>query len=174
MENQVIDAQPAAAQPTQPAQAIASGPTKLEGSCHCGAVHFQLMADLDQGASRCNCSVCTKLGYLGGIAKPEAFTLLAGEDSLSFYEWGGKTARRFFCKHCGSHCFARGYLAEVGGHYVSVNYNCLDGVELDPIKVVHWDGRHNNWDAGPRDRPWPILPPAPEPAIPARASAGSA
>jgi hypothetical protein len=127
------------------------------GSCHCGAVRFEVELDLSEGGSRCNCSICTKLGPLAKIVKPEAFRLLAGETHLSRYEWGGKISQRFFCKHCGVFCFGRGHLAEVGGDYVSVNLNCLDGVELGTLDVVYWDGRHERWDAGPRKTPWPIL-----------------
>jgi hypothetical protein len=88
--------------------------------------------------------------------KPAAFTLRAGQDSLSSYEWGAKISRRFFCRHCGVHCYGRGFLEEVGGDYVSVNLNCLDAVDPSQLAVIYWDGRHNNWEAGPRDRPWPI------------------
>ena len=98
------------------------------GSCHCGAVQFRVRADLGKGAGRCNCSICTKVAQLGGIVKPEAFELLSSEENLSSYEWGGRTSQRYFCKRCGIHCFARGNLAVLGGAYVSVNYNCLDGV----------------------------------------------
>jgi hypothetical protein len=108
--------------------------------------------------SRCNCTVCTKVGALGGIVKPEAFRLLSGEQSLSFYEWGGKTAKRYFCKSCGISCFGRGYLEEIGGAYVSVNFNALDDIDPADVKVTYWDGRHNNWAAGPREAPWPIRP----------------
>jgi hypothetical protein len=134
---------------------IASGIRTYRGSCHCGAVRFACKVDLSAGASRCNCSICTRTATLGGILKPDAFELLTPEAELGTYEWGGKISRRFFCKHCGVHCFARGHLAEVGGDYVSVNYNCLEDVELDAIKVTYWDGRHDNWQAGPRDTPWP-------------------
>lgn len=135
--------------------------TEHTGSCHCGAVRFTVRADLGAGASRCNCSICIRTGATGGIVKPDAFTLVAGDDSLSSYEWGHKVSRRFFCRHCGIHCFGRGTLAELGGEFVSVNYNCLEKVELSALQVGYWDGRHNNWYGGLRDRPWPILTPAP-------------
>jgi hypothetical protein len=128
----------------------------FSGSCHCGAVRFRVAADLDKGGSRCNCSICTKVSQLGGIVKPEAFQLVSSEEHLSSYEWASRTSTRYLCKHCGVHCFARGNLPQLGGAYVSVNYNCLDGVELSDLNVIYWDGRHNNWQAGPRDRPWPI------------------
>lgn len=127
-----------------------------EGTCHCGAVRFQVEADLSSGASRCNCSICTRVAQLGLLVKPEAFKLLAGEDALSFYEWGHKVSRRYFCRHCGIHCFGRGSLPELGGAFVSANLNCVEAVEPEQLKIVYWDGRHNNWEAGPRDRPWPI------------------
>jgi hypothetical protein len=134
---------------------------KHTGSCHCGAVRYEVELDLDEGVTQCNCSICTKVNQLGRILKPDAFKLLAGEESLSAYEWGGKVSRRYFCKHCGVHCFARGNLPELGGDFVSICFNTLDGVEFQGLKIVHWDGRHNNWEAGPRDAAWPILSPPP-------------
>jgi len=55
------------------------------------------------------------------------------------------------------HCFGRGYLAEVGGDFVSVNYNCLDDVDPASLDITYWDGRHNNWYAGTRPAPWPVF-----------------
>jgi hypothetical protein len=134
----------------------ASNVKRHAGSCHCGSVRFEVEIDAS-AASRCNCSACTKTGVTGSIVKPDAFRLVAGEDSLGVYEWGAKISKRFFCTHCGVHCFARGHLAEVGGDYVSVNFNALDGVELSALKLAFWDGRHDNWQAGTRATPWPIL-----------------
>jgi hypothetical protein len=128
------------------------------GSCHCGAVRFQVDVDAAKG-SRCNCSICAKVSQTGSIVKPGAFALLEGEGSLGVYEWGHMISKRFFCKHCGVHCFARGHLAELGGDYVSVNLNCLDDTELADMQVTYWDGRHNNWQAGTRSTPWPVLSP---------------
>jgi hypothetical protein len=133
-------------------------PKKHTGSCHCGVLKFEATLDLAAGGARCNCSICTKLGGFGAIIKPDAFTLLTDEKELSSYVWGGNISRRFFCPKCGAHCFGRGHLAEVGGDFVSVNLNCLDGVELAGLPTIYWDGRHDNWQAGPRPEPWPILP----------------
>ena len=128
--------------------------TKHSGSCHCGAVRFEVQIDATHG-SRCNCTVCTKLGMIGAIAKPHHLTV-TGEESCSTYQWGFKTATRYFCKHCGVSCFARGHLAELGGDYVSVNLNALDDIDPQTVDVVYWDGRHNNWEAGPAKTPYPI------------------
>jgi hypothetical protein len=126
------------------------------GSCHCGAVRFQVRVDATAG-TRCNCSICTKVAVLGGLAGPDDLTVQQGDGDLSFYEWGGRTAKRYFCKHCGVHCFGRGFLEQLGGHYISVNLNTLDDIDPAQTSVVHWDGRHDNWMAGPRPEPWPIV-----------------
>lgn len=130
---------------------------KHTGGCHCGDVRFEVSVDATN-AGRCNCSICQKIAFLGAMVKPSDFTLLTEESKLSAYEWGGKISRRFFCKNCGVHCFGRGFLEQLGGNYVSVNVNCLDDVDPATVKVIYWDGRHNNWEAGPRAEPWPVFP----------------
>lgn len=127
-----------------------------KGSCHCGAVKFEADVDLSKGATRCNCTVCTKLATLGVMAKPEGVRVTQGEDSLSYYEFGQKVAKRYFCKHCGAHCFGRGHLEMLGGDFASVNVNVLDDLDVGLLPVMFWDGRHNNWQAGLRPSPWPI------------------
>src|SRR5262245_26712580 len=77
------------------------------GTCHCGKIRYEVAIDLSEGATQCNCSICTKVNALGRNMKPDAFKLLAGEEHLSSYEWGHKVAQRYFCKHCGVHCFSR-------------------------------------------------------------------
>ena len=128
----------------------------LRGSCHCGAVRFEVEADMSRGGSRCNCSICTKLGAFGGMVKPAAFKLLGDESELGQYRWG-VVSTRYFCKQCGTHCYGRGNLPELGGEFVSFSYNTIDDLELSELKVVYWDGRHDNWHAGPSDKPWHML-----------------
>lgn len=132
-----------------------SHPSKHTGGCHCGAVRFEAEVDPTVGGM-CNCTVCTKIAWVGAILEPAAFTLLQGEDSLSTYEWGGRISQRKFCKHCGCHCFAFGHLEVLGGDYVSINLNCVDDFDLSKVKLSYMDGRHNNWMAGPRPTPWPV------------------
>lgn len=146
--------------------------TTHTGSCHCGAVRFEI--DLEPGfqAARCNCSICMKIAQTGVILKPSAFRLLAGEESLGRYVWGMKVSTRHFCKRCGIHCFGSGHLAEIGGDFVSPNLNCLDDFDVSELTLAHWDGRHNNWDAGPRSTPWPLHP-TPAEAAPVELRAAS-
>jgi hypothetical protein len=130
--------------------------TTHTGGCHCGAVRFEADLDLSAGGAMCNCTVCTKLATVGTIVAPSAFRLLSGEGSLSSYEWGGRTAQRKFCKHCGVHCFGPGHLDVLGGDYISINLNALDEFDRGALSIRYWDGRHNNWQGGMRDTPWPV------------------
>lgn len=74
---------------------MAGHTSKLNGSCHCGAVRFQVETDLGEGGSRCSCSICQKVGGVAVIVKPTAFTMLSGEAELTEYQWGPKISRRW-------------------------------------------------------------------------------
>jgi hypothetical protein len=124
------------------------------GSCHCKAVRFEVDLDVTQ-VTRCNCSICMKLGAAGCIVKPAAFRLLAGKDVLTTY--ANRIGGRYFCKTCGVFCYGDGDLPEIGGEFVSVNVNTLDDVDAGLLVPMYWDGRHDNWEAGPRKEPWPVF-----------------
>ena len=126
------------------------------GSCHCGAVRFEADLDLGKPASRCNCSLCTKRGASTQIVKPAALRVTAKEGALGEYAWASKTNQFYFCKACGMHVFGRGNLPELGGAYAAVNVNCIDDVDPETLSYIYWDGRHDNWHAGPRESAWPV------------------
>jgi hypothetical protein len=126
------------------------------GSCHCGALRFAVVVDATKG-SRCNCTVCMKIGATTTIAAPSALEVLSDESTHGTYEWGWKSGKRFFCKSCGVHAYSRGHLEQLGGDYVSINLNALDDVDLRDVSVTYWDGRHDNWQAGARETPWPVF-----------------
>lgn len=125
------------------------------GSCHCGAVRFEIDLDLGGKATRCNCTICHKTGVTGANTKPDAFRLLSSENALGTYAMS-PAATRYFCRTCGIHCFGKGDVPEIGGAFVSVNVNTLDDVDVGTLEIGYFDGRHDNWMAGLRERPWPI------------------
>ena len=129
--------------------------SKHHGCCLCGDVKFQAELDLHQG-SRCNCALCTKLGATGSIVKPASFKLLSSEAELASFTRTPEVGRRFFCARCHIYCFGQGHLDILGGDFVSVNLNCIDGFDVTQASLIHWDGRHDNWSAGPRAAPWPV------------------
>jgi hypothetical protein len=111
------------------------------GGCHCGQVRFEVTTDL-RGITRCNCSICTRKGYLHLIVPPERFRLLAGEEALSTYRFGTMTAQHRFCRKCGVASF---YIPRSHPDMIDVNARCLDGVDPETLAVARFDGR--NWEA---------------------------
>lgn len=80
------------------------------GQCHCGAVSFRLTLSppLPQyPVNACNCSICTKNGYLLVYPFLKDFTLEKGQDVLKEYQFATKNVWHQFCGECGSSCFIR-------------------------------------------------------------------
>jgi hypothetical protein len=120
-----------------------------QGSCHCGRVRFRVTADLS-GVTECNCSICTKKGFLHLIVAPEQFELLSGADALGTYRFNTFTARHTFCATCGIHPF---YVPRSDPDKIDVNLRCLEGVDFAAITPHHFDGRH--WEQAMAENvPW--------------------
>lgn len=109
------------------------------GSCHCGNVRYEVATQLQQLVA-CNCSICTKTGTLLTFVTAENFTLLSGEESLSNYQFNKKVIDHFFCSNCGIRSFAKGIRPD-GKPMVAVNVRCLDGVEIENLDVMRFDGK---------------------------------
>jgi hypothetical protein len=117
-----------------------SMPETYEGGCHCGRVRFRVTAELE-GITECNCSICTKKGFLHLIVPPEQFELLSGADALAEYRFNTGTAQHLFCRFCGIHPF---YVPRSDPDKIDVNLRCLEGVDLAAIEKQPFDGR--NWE----------------------------
>jgi hypothetical protein len=115
-------------------------PVTYEGGCHCGAVRFRLTTE-EHKAILCNCSICTKKGFLHLIVPPDRFTLLQGEEVLTTYQFNTKVARHLFCSICGIHPF---YHPRSHPNDYDVNVNCLDGDARSNFEIELFDGR--NWE----------------------------
>ena len=114
---------------------------KHAGGCHCGRVRFEILAPAEINVNECNCSICSKAGYLHLVVPAERFTLLAGQDALSTYTFNTGTAKHLFCSVCGVKSF---YVPRSHPDGFSVNARCLDSGTVTGMTVRQTDGR--NWE----------------------------
>jgi hypothetical protein len=117
-----------------------SEPQAYSGGCHCGKVRYQAKVDLGSPVIGCNCSMCGRSGTLLSFIPATQFTLQSGEDALTSYQFNKKQIDHLFCKVCGVKSFARGKMPD-GTPMVAINARCLDGVDLDNLKVTQFDGK---------------------------------
>lgn len=111
---------------------------KHSGGCHCGRVRFELSAPADILVSQCNCSICSKSGYLGLPVARSRFKLLQGEDCLSTYTFNTGVAKHLFCRYCGIKSF---YVPRSHPHGYNVNARCLDPGTVEDMTVRPFNGR---------------------------------
>ena len=111
------------------------------GGCHCGRVRFEVLAPARLDVSECNCSICSKTGFLHLIVPKERFRLLSGGDALATYTFNTGTARHLFCSTCGIKSF---YVPRSHPDGYSVNARCLDEGTVQRLNVRQIDGR--NWE----------------------------
>jgi hypothetical protein len=109
------------------------------GSCHCGAVRYEVETDLARVIS-CNCSMCGRAGWLLTFVNADKFKLLSGEDALGDYHFNTKKISHLFCKVCGIKAFSKGMNA-TGQEMRSINVRCLEGVDPDTLSVTKVDGK---------------------------------
>lgn len=112
---------------------------KYTGGCHCGNVKYEVELEIGRPID-CNCSICLKKGSLLSFAPVNKFRLVQGEDHLTDYQFNKRNIHHFFCSVCGISSFAKG-TAPNGQEMRAINVRCLDGVNLDSLEVVKYDGR---------------------------------
>ena len=102
---------------------------KYLGSCHCGAVRFEIETDLPE-LTMCDCSICRRKNALMVKVHESKFALLAGESSLTEYQFHTRTARHYFCSVCGIYPFHR---KRVTPDFLGINVYCLH--DFDPTGI---------------------------------------
>jgi len=109
-----------------------------KGSCHCGQIAYEVEGDLQQ-AMECNCSHCSRKGYLLWFVPRQQFKLLKGE-GLVTYTFNKHVIQHHFCATCGCAPFASGK-DRSGADMAAINVRCLADVDLSTLKRVPVDGR---------------------------------
>mmetsp|Transcript_19898 Transcript_19898/g.22144 ORF Transcript_19898/g.22144 Transcript_19898/m.22144 type:complete len:140 (+) Transcript_19898:78-497(+) len=116
----------------------------FKGGCHCGAVRYELLWDGKSELQDCNCSICSKKGFIHIIRPNLAFKLLSGKDNLTLYQFNSKVAKHYFCKTCG---ICTHYIPRSNPDGVDINARTFDDYETikASLNVQPFDGR--NWEA---------------------------
>ncbi len=111
-----------------------------EGGCHCEAIRFEVEAPEKIKCGDCNCSICSKSGYLHLIVPKSRFKLIRGEQNLTTYMFNTGVAQHRFCQTCGIKSF---YVPRSNPDGYDINVRCL---EPEPIELVTepFDGK--NWE----------------------------
>ena len=109
-------------------------------SCHCGAIKVEVLLPDSISAQECNCSMCSKLGFLHVIVPADRFRLLQGENDITTYTFNTGVAKHTFCKHCGIKAF---YTPRSNPNGFSVNLRCLETrpavVKIEPFDGINWE-----------------------------------
>lgn len=111
-----------------------------EGSCHCGAVQFTAQLDLSEPVMACNCSICSRAGWLLTFVPEASVQVTSGRDQLTDYQFGKKQLHHVFCRVCGIHAFCQGAGPD-GAMMYAVNARCLAGVDPEALQVTRYDGK---------------------------------
>ena len=111
-----------------------------QGSCHCKAIRFEIDVPEDIEAEECNCSICSKAGFLHLIIPLSKFRLISGSDCMSVYAFNTGTAKHTFCRICGIKPF---YTPRSNPDGIDINVRCLDKMPRT-VTVVPFDGK--NWE----------------------------
>jgi|SRR5579859_2747786 len=110
-----------------------------QGSCHCGKVAYAVDGEA-QEATECNCSICSRRGYLLWFVPESQFRLKTPEADLSYYTFNTHRIRHYFCPTCGSAVFGKG-AGKDGKIMVAVNLRCLPDLDLGTVKRKFFDGK---------------------------------
>jgi hypothetical protein len=113
------------------------------GGCHCGRVRFEVLARAAIEVADCNCSICSKSGFLHLIVPKERFKLLCGNDALTLYTFNSRVARHLFCSVCGVKSF---YVPRSHPDGISVNARCIEAGSIESMTVTPFNGV--DWEKG--------------------------
>ena len=111
------------------------------GACHCGSVKFEIDAPADLDVYECNCSICSRTGYLHVFVAAGQFRLLSGREELVSYRFNTRVANHLFCGTCGVKPF---YVPRSHPDGYSVNLRCLEKANVRNVTVIPFDGA--NWE----------------------------
>jgi hypothetical protein len=110
-----------------------------KGSCHCGRIAFSVAGEIGQ-VFECNCSYCSRKGYLLWFQPRRQVTLSSSILDVSTYTFNTHRIKHHFCPVCG--CAPFGFAIDAQGEEMTaINVRCLEGIELASLSITQTDGR---------------------------------
>jgi len=106
------------------------------GSCHCGAVTFNIKTDLGYSV-RCDCSLCRRHVAIMVRCDQDDLEIHGGQELLREYRFNTQVAAHYFCERCGVYTFHK--MRKLPDKY-GVNAGCLEGVDLSALQPVSIEG----------------------------------
>lgn len=107
------------------------------GSCHCGAIAYEVEGEIGQ-VMDCNCSFCRRRGALLWFVPATSFRLRSDPAQVATYRFNTHRLQHHFCTLCGIAPYSEGSSPD-GQAMIAVNVRCLP-VDLAALQVVPFDG----------------------------------
>ena len=111
------------------------------GSCHCGALAYEVETDLST-VIECNCTHCYRKGLWLTFVKPDAFRLTAEPEHPAEYLFNRHNIHHAICPTCGVEPYGRG-VGPDGQAMVAINIRTLTDIEPFSVRpTMQFDGRN--------------------------------
>ena len=118
----------------------------IEGSCLCGAVHWQFDG-VPESATACNCSACRRYGVLWAYDYDGERIHVSGPTRPYIRKNG--VLGFYFCPDCGCVAYWRSLTAgEDGRRRIAVNLRLTELDNVKDIPMEHFDGLKTFEDLG--------------------------
>lgn len=114
---------------------------RYQCSCHCGQVKFDVEGEI-KDIIECNCSICSKRGYLLWFTLRSNIRPQTDFSSLKKYQFGDKTIDHMFCQNCGVAPVGFGLDPKSDTQMAAINVRCLDNFEISSAKIIPFDGKN--------------------------------
>ena len=94
-----------------------------KGGCHCGRIQFDVDGEISQ-VTECNCSICSKRGYLLWFVPRASLHLHTPAADISKYTFNKHRIQHHFCPNCGVAPFGLGADSK-GNEMAAMNVRCF-------------------------------------------------
>ncbi|KAJ6631811.1 Mss4-like protein [Mycena sp. CBHHK59/15] len=112
---------------------------EYRGNCHCGAFKFTFKSTELKQVFTCDCSICSKNGYLWAFpANADDFAVVKGDENstLVTYEFGKRTMAHKFCPTCGTSVICRMHNpSNANGMSVGINLRAVADLDFASLPV---------------------------------------